>query len=623
MRVFILLGALFACANSAMAQVSLFGDLEGRRERVSRGGAETFTFSPASPHSESQLIPFHEKARDYYLQSFKTEEDLPTQDSYGRGVTVADGANLSRENRFWGLQLRLLLGGGCVPAGGPLTDPSETGCLQDGNGNYVYKERERWTIRTTYIDKSVTPNVERRVGNGGGLLYVNETPERHLKCFVTAFPCDYYGIELDRLEAWTVADEITCDLKTGTEFRTTVFYQYSRYKSGSVPAGAVEWEPATIPATATKLEVPGKESFTTRWTLTPPKDNFLVRVTPSMIHTGVENGAGNPTGGSAIKTVKPGRGSILVRAHDGCEPVGNAAFSVDVEYVPRSGGHDHFESNDIIPPLSKFGTFQSSYAGSTAAQSSGSWGSWETSFTAGVFGGEFKVTAKTQDTRVTAGMPAGSDGTPAVKIATTTLRFGYPYLKPFTSSSIEPDVWNYIRLAGGENGTNCGNVYVSAGCRTPGCQTKQICDNHKNKGHYGSDKLFDLIEAFVVRYLQIAAQKNLPIGTVGINDMSLVYGGRFDMYGKWADVLGTYVDPKTGKTRAFGTSHGTHRIGVEFDCERFVGVGSNRVAVSKAVWDAVAASLGAQKMIEEQLHYRLPPTVIDEMLEPYKDQPVN
>jgi probable HAF family extracellular repeat protein len=123
---------------------------------------------------------------------------------------------------------------------------------------------------------------------------------------------------------------------------------------------------------------------------------------------------------------------------------------------------------------------------------------------------------------------------PAVAWATPLLA-EVPLLAPLVPS-------NNLRLTGDRGPTSY-----------PGCPGLQI--EHPDS-HYGTFLLRTAIQDIAARYARATGY------TLGINDMTLPIGGRFDICGDWS--LGTWIDNR-GRTRR--TGHWGHRKGTSVDID--------------------------------------------------------
>src|SRR5207253_2926322 len=111
-----------------------------------------------------------------------------------------------------------------------------------------------------------------------------------------------------------------------------IFYQYSRYKiTDTIPAGANEWEPATVPATATRLEKRGRVLWSRNWQL-DMSENAVTFGVGGQLHPMAESNTGYPT---VAPTIAPATGTINLLAED-CGPLPGVSFSLTTDFVAGS-----------------------------------------------------------------------------------------------------------------------------------------------------------------------------------------------------------------------------------------------------------------------------------------------
>ncbi len=266
----------------------------------------------------------------------------------------------------------------------------------------------------------------------------------------------------------------TCNHKRGPGYKAQIFYQYSRYKiTDTIPPGANEWEPATIPATATRLEQPGEVLWSRTWSL-GMSENAVGFSVHSPVHPEIESNTGYAT---AAPTVAPATGTVTFSAID-CEPFPGVSFTISTDFVPGSSGHAHTNP----PSLGDVATIAST-SGTTDAS-----GRWSTTFTTGRVASKLRLTAiGTIEGNLflkTADLPVGFNG------------LGDPGV----------DGSGIIRYTG---------------------QTVNHASNH-----YGSGELHVFVRKMASYYNILAPAADR--GTIGINDMSLERGGLFDISGSWA-----------------------------------------------------------------------------------------
>ena len=143
----------------------------------------------------------------------------------------------------------------------------------------VFKEREIWTFRLSYIDPDNPNAAEVNLAGDDDLIWIAHTSGGR-RCFTFySYYCDTYGIDLDYLLGSVREFGPNCTMKLGNGYKAQIFYQYSRYKiTDTVPPGVNVWEPPTTSATATRLAVPGKQIFISHFVLAPGEDAEAERV---------------------------------------------------------------------------------------------------------------------------------------------------------------------------------------------------------------------------------------------------------------------------------------------------------------------------------------------------------
>lgn len=399
------------------------------------------------------------------------------------GVVLEENGRAPRTDYRIGIRTGGIRGGGCFPAN---PDDPASPCLTQtdaaGNSSIVWKEREMWTWRISYIDPDDPNAVEENIGFIGSFGYVGDTElqwvrrtEGNHSCF-TFYPCDYYGLNLNEVTSTVNAFEPGCHLKLGPGFKMQIFYRYSRYRFGEVPAGAEEWQPAITPATATRLEIPGKELFVRNFELEPSPNALSISFSKGVVHPKVERFTGYPT---VAPTIAEGSAEVTVRSYD-CEAIPGVSFTIDRTFVAASGGHDHTNQ----PNLDRVGSL-GSYSGTTNDE-----GEWTTTFTAGDLG------------------------------SALTFKVSSPDLlgKPFTSYPVDISV-GFLGLF--DPGIEYGDVDV----RYTGATTAH------GSNHNGTPELHQMVRDMAVRY-NIEADDAVK-GSIGLNDMSLDLGGLFDIAGAW------------------------------------------------------------------------------------------
>ena len=113
--------------------------------------------SDVAPGRRLTPTPLYEPVSAARVMFYRTQSDFPRySDGFdGSGIAVPDGGNAPRSAWGIGLQSGYMEGGGCFPV-----DPNTPNqCLQETNsfGNLVtvFKEREIWTFRLSYIDPTI------------------------------------------------------------------------------------------------------------------------------------------------------------------------------------------------------------------------------------------------------------------------------------------------------------------------------------------------------------------------------------------------------------------------------------------------------------------------------------
>lgn len=238
-------------------------------------------------------------------------------------------------------------------------------------------------------------------------------------------------------------------------------------------------------------------------------------------------------------------------------PVPNVPVQAQFTYVADSGGHTH------SPPPALSDVFQNVL---TVAPQGGATFDASQGLLSGVTGWDGTVRATlvpgpaTADSTVAASSPAG--GTPSN---------GWIALDPglgLTPVAAQPGVFF---LTGGA-GELCGN--------------QAWCDNHANN-HYLSPAVVPHVQSFASA---VSVLTNGPI-VVGLDDMSLVRGGIFDLNGN------------------FQPSHFLHRQGHDVDVA-WVQVVKTGAFVSSHLYEddiqLAAKSVGGKRVIEGPIHFRFP-----------------
>lgn len=538
-----------------------------------------------------RATPLYEPVYGATLRRYPTQADYPDWDrGYdGRGIVVLQNGVAYRSDYAIGIQSGPIYGGGCFPSvAGDETSPCLTETDSAGNQSTVWKERERWVFRMSYIDPSDPNAVEVRVGFPGPygsfigddeLVWVRQTSAGR-SCFTFySYYCNTYGIDLNDILDSVRAFAPSCSNKVGKGYRASIFYQYSRYKiTDTIPPGVNEWEPATTPATATRLEKPGKEIWFRDWSLAPSENAISVGsagiINPSVPLRYIDNSNPNMTlvGGDAVLAILPGKTKLAVRTTDCGVNFGNVSFTGAIDYLEKSGGHLHLISGDTSPG-SAVSNAPPSFSGVTDAN-----GSWESPFeiVAGQFAGSYEIKVKTNNIL---GSSGGGSAIP-MESKTSGLNVGFRRL------------WRFIPGPSDTGLKLTGDDFAAGVCET------QDCDNHKGLSHYALLEMHEFVRA-----LPGVFQNFVGPGRIGINDMSLPFGGAFDIAGGWST-----------------NSHISHRAGydVDVDMQVYKADGSLDHATTAAEKEkfikAVEKVLNGRRVWEPTIHFRLSGDSIDRLI---------
>ncbi len=267
-------------------------------------------------------------------------------------------------------------------------------------------------------------------------------------------------------------------------------------------------------------------------------------------------------GGTSIfePAIGPESGQLTVTVFDTlCPtvPVPNTPVQVQFTYVAGSGGHTHnpppnlsdiFQSVLMITPQGSatFNASQALLSGTTVSD-----GTVRAALVPGLATADFTATASS---------PAG--GTPSS---------GWIALDPGLGLAPVAAQPGLFFLSGGA-GQQCGN--------------QGWCDNHTDN-HYLSPAVLPRVQAFATSVSQRTNGRIL----VGLDDMSLVRGGIFDLNGD------------------FQPSHFLHRQGHDVDIA-WVQVVNTGAFVSSHVYEEdiqrAAMSAGGKRVIEGPIHFRFP-----------------
>lgn len=117
-----------------------------------------------------RVTPLYERVYGATLRRYPTQADYPdwSRGYDGRGIVVAQNGLAYRSDAAIGIQSGPIYGGGCFPSvAGDDTSPCLTETDANGNQTTVWKERERWVFRMSYVDPTDPNAVEVRVGFPG------------------------------------------------------------------------------------------------------------------------------------------------------------------------------------------------------------------------------------------------------------------------------------------------------------------------------------------------------------------------------------------------------------------------------------------------------------------------
>jgi hypothetical protein len=513
-----------------------------------------------------------ERPSGVQLFGFEKQSDYPDYDGNpNRGVPVANGGSIPRDFAGFGAEVRGLSGGGCFTV-----SPDSTDCLREVNASgqeyTVMKRRERWLVRYLYTDATTGAEV---LLKDASVIWATLT--NGATCMEPYFyGCLMTGASQDYLSAWISGNAISCSLPTTATYKVRMYYQYSRYKGDdTIPAGAEEWVPAPLPATATTLNVPGKlitPPGETNWSLVPGKGAFRISLENHRLNPHVPlrypNAGVTNVGGDTIDEIEAGETHILVEASECGEFYDGVSFTGKAEYLPESGGHLHTVSANTTPPTTYVPKVKGTVSDAPASFSgvTGVFGRWRSGpIKAGTFAGAYDISAHTDNVAVNGGPPAPRDAGP--------LRLTVGFTNFVNLWSIFPHP--AIISVGANNASNCASG---------------MCDNHRDLSQFGHRELIDFIAAVAARY-----RKDVdPAALLPVNDLSLPAGGAFEIPGDWALKY-----------------HISHRIGTDFDVNASATLNGITYSIDESELDKVVQKLGGLKMIEPSIHYRLPKGQID------------
>jgi hypothetical protein len=346
---------------------------------------------------------------------------------------------------------------------------------------------------------------------------------------------------------------VSCGMPLGQGFRAQLFRQQSPYAFGDpIPKGAQEWYPATTPATKTTLLVPGTEVWVSHFELFNP--NALGIISRGSVNPAVPlSGNGNTqTGYSTVAAeIAPGSDLVTVSARDCGKPIAGVAFSISRDFVASSAGHLH-----VDPPALDSVSSLDAYVGTTGAS-----GSWTTTLHAGEVSSLMKYTATATNVlghQVTAGPLFELTG----------------FVAMTDPGANDPN----IRYTGAVAGVHTSN-------------------------HNGSPELHEFVRRLAAAYNSLVPAADA--GSLGLNDMSLPFGGVFDLDASWTTAAG----------------HSRHRFGTDCDidhCVRRFSDGScaniDYDALKRAAKRSADGILIRETWNSDNLHVQVPEDVIGSIL---------
>ena len=243
--------------------------------------------------------------------------------------------------------------------------------------------------------------------------------------------------------------------------------------------------------------------FQRTWKLGPSSNAVAISVDKNPIHPAVSD---QDTGYTSLQRVAAATTTVRVRTADCNAAIGNVAFILRVETDDGGSGHVHIGSAggrcgtttadpgvpiDDVAMLA--GGSTNPAGGVMISGTTDSSGNWSTTLTTGTVAGNLKLTAGTTGAFL---------GGPPATSRLYTLKVGFIGLQ---EKVLTPAETTYLYLTGQK-------------------------DPHPFN-HYGSPELNDYIRILGAKYYV-----NWPLGQrgqLGINDMSLVFGGLFDVCGRW------------------------------------------------------------------------------------------
>jgi len=508
------------------------------------------------------------------IYDFVNQSDWPdyANGTGNMGQIVGSGGSTPRDHAAVGMEVSYLSGGGCFP---PTPGAPPNTCLQEpdatGTPRAVQKERERWILRFTQTDQA--SGTELKLNDW--LIFWNRHLSNGTSC-ISLYNnlCLATGVSLDSVDKAILGFSLGCARPLNAGYEGQLYYQYSRYPFGEVPAGEDEWVPATIPATTTKLDQPGLLLWHQPFGMMPGEAAFSVHPTATAIRPSIplrsislNDSSITNVGGRSIDKILAGRTRVVVEAKECGVPFPNVVFNGTIEHTAGSGGHVHSVSTSVDPPSGAVSNAPSSFEGTTNHD-----GLWQSPFEieAGEFAGRYQISASTPDLRIDPSHPWPATAHPV----TLSVAFsGFRHISNVAAGTP-------IRPVGNNNTNACGDAMQ--------------CDNHKDSSHFGHPWLLTFIESMAYHYTTEVD----PTAVLPINDMSLPTGGAFELAGNWSV--------------AKGESHVSHRHGVDVDVNRSITIGGRLVNIDvDSLTDIVEKVLLGKQIPEGPIHYRMNDSLID------------
>jgi hypothetical protein len=240
---------------------------------------------------------------------------------------------------------------------------------------------------------------------------------------------------------------------------------------------------------------------------------------------------------------------LEIRLTRGGLPVSGHGFGLSTDYVDGSGGHDHDDQPNRRPRegFENYGHFVSAQTtpnkrANPMEEETQSNGRASYTYVASRFGDRMKMRVESLEN----------------KLLWDTLSI----VERVPDLEILPDSPNYVKIGGTCNHHGPRDDGAYSNCRTP--------DNN----HWGGLLILQAIDSIAAKYHHLFPSDL----RIGVNDMSLPLGGRFDIYGHW-----------TGNS-----DHQYHRFGKDVDVRSFSIPVDNRED-----FEAICSDYGALEVVLE------------------------